>query len=347
MAKGRLLSAAVSLSLALAQQCTSSDWLVCAVSTPVTLTNWTSGALSGISLGNGLVSRSFVTSASGSPLFATWDYLSYLDSAGVSLLRTFSAEASVTLLSGGSPSIVASIGGATVAGHSGNASWVLVGPNEASMCSFVAQGPTASLGACEAACWANAACNIVNWIAGDVPANSDCVLKACAPGQFALSPYTGCDAWSLANATAGPVHSVNSGPYLNRSGLDAAGVLAPMASQLDFVGYSERLSGGEAHLRISSSITLARAGSAAPAARFAWTAGKRGSPPGIAWPPRGLSLTATFAGAAATPLEGLRVDVVYEVYEGSAALSKWVIVSAQPGSAAAALSVDTVEVRSC
>lgn len=76
-----------------------------------------------------------------------------------------------------------------------------------------------------------------------------------------------------------------------------------------------------------------------------WTPGKRGSPPETAWPPVGLTLTASFSGAAATALEGLRVDVIYEMYAGSAALSKWVSVSAAPGSAAAGLVVDGVQVR--
>lgn len=218
--------------------CSSSDWLVCPPSTPVSLVNWRSGALSGITLGNGLVSRSFVTQASSASLFSTWDYTSYLDSkAGVSLLRTFSAEATVTLhLPGGTP-FVASLGGAMVAGHSGPEIWTLVGTNEASMCEFVSQGPTDSLNACEAACWANAACTIVNWIAGDSPSTADCVLKSCSPGQYVLSPYPGCVAWALINATAAPVHSVNSGPYLNRTGLTEVGVLVPMASSLEFVGY--------------------------------------------------------------------------------------------------------------
>lgn len=236
-----LLCATAFVAVVRGQQCTSSDWLVCPIKTPVTATNWTLGALSGVTVGNGLVSRSFVTVASGAPLFATWDYVSFLDvSAGLSLVRSLSPEATITLQNPGDHApVVVSLGGATVAGHSGSESWQLAGHNQATECNFVSQGPTISLAACQAACWASSACTIVNWIAAASPADADCVLKSCSPGQFALTPYPGCDAWTLVNSTAGPVRSVTSGPYLNRTGLDSPGTLIPMPSPLDFVGYCE------------------------------------------------------------------------------------------------------------
>ena len=63
------------------------------------------------------------------------------------------------------------------------------------------------------------------------------------------------------------------------------------------------------------------------------------------WPPPGLTLRAAFAGAAGTPLEGLSLTVVYELYVGVPALSKWLLVSAAPGSPAASSTLDGVQVE--
>ena len=105
------------------------------------------------------------------------------------------------------------------------------------------------------------------------PSGADCVLKACQPGDWDLHPYPGCNVWATLAPPAGA--SVAGGPFLNRTNLAAPGVLAPVASSLAFVGWS----------------------TAPPAARFAWAAGRRGSPAGTPWPPPGLTLTARFAGA--------------------------------------------------
>lgn len=284
---------------ALASSCTSPDWLVCPPPTPVTVTKWTTGALSGITLTNGLVSRSWATSLSGVPAFALYDFRSLLDSGhGQSLVRSLNTEAVVTLNS----TLVVPIGGADVAAHMPPANWTQVGTDQAAGCAFVAQGPTDSLAACEAACWASSGCDAVNWIAPAPPGTAaDCVLRACQPGDWDLRPYPGCNVFATYAPSARS--SVSRGPFLNRTGLTDPGVLSPVSSLFTSTGWS----------------------TSAPVARFAWTAGKRGSPPETPWPPPGLTLTAHFSGSGAAA--GITVDVVYEMYVGSAAVSKWVVVS--------------------
>ena len=282
------------------------DHLVCPLgaAAPVELTPWTLGALSGVALGNGLLSRRFVTSASGTPVFATLDFRTFLDDvrdagaasgAGTSLLRALSPEARLVV---GGASV--DVGGVDAAGRAGAPRFSLVANNSQAPCTFVAQGPTASLDACLAACWSDATCNTVDWI----PAGgADCVLKSCAdPANPPLQPLAGCFVYTT---TAAAHASLAHGPFLNRSGIEAPGVLAPWPGAL---------------------VPLGPASSAPPAARFAWTPGRRGSSNSTPWPPRGLALSASFGGAPGSALEGLNVTVTYEMYEGVAALTKWLTV---------------------
>ena len=74
---------------------TASDWLVTAPTTPVTLTPWAEGSLSGLELSNGLISRRFAT---GLGSWATWDFVSHLEDHGdTSLIRALGPESVVTL----------------------------------------------------------------------------------------------------------------------------------------------------------------------------------------------------------------------------------------------------------
>jgi len=74
------------LSLPLIACSNDGDWLLQTSSpSPSTLTPWTSNALSGIILSNGLISRTFVINASGSSVFATYDLTSYVESIPVSI----------------------------------------------------------------------------------------------------------------------------------------------------------------------------------------------------------------------------------------------------------------------
>lgn len=330
--------------------CVSSDWLVCPSATPVGVTDWTQGSLSGITMSNGLVERSWITSASGVSTFALWDYRSLLDGMPLSLVRTLNQEATVTLAMSSNLANTTdlTVGGVTVAARPGPSNFTQIASNSASECTFVAQGPTDSLQSCLDACWGSA-CNIVNWIAGsaadsslsssgDEPASAaksnrdgaaikstasaDCVLKAC-PGNAIqnpdLSPLNGCDVYATSSPLPQSLINVNSCPYLNRTGLTAAGMLAPIPSPLVFQTWS----------------------TGAPVARFNWTAGRRPGPPSnVQWPPNGLTLTATFAVTdASSPWYGVQVNVHYEMYVGSPAFSKWVTVSmpASTASASAAL----------
>ena len=303
--------------------CTSDDWLVCPSTAPVALSNWTLGSLEGVTLSNGLVSRSWVTRTSGQSAWGLFDFVSYLDdggsgaSNGVSLLRTLDSEASITI-----NCAEVFMGGVVVAGRGGSPNFTLVAKDAQGTCAFVSQGPvTDDLNTCLAACWANTQCNMVNWIAPTGPGTSDCVFKTCPnPLSPPLSPLAGCDVY----ATTVPSSSrpgVNTGPFLNRSGLAQPGVLAPRPAAL---------------------IPL-RWHTSAPIPRFQWTAGRRGSPPDTPWPPSGITLTVEFTGAAGTSLAGIDVQVHYEMYVGSPSVSKWLTVGL--GSAAVPVTLDAITVE--
>jgi hypothetical protein len=298
--------------------CTSPDWLVCAPTTPVTLTNWTSNSLSGITLSNGLVSRSWITSATGLPAFALWDLRSSLDGPpSLSVLRTLAPEAQLVFstASGGNVSVAA--GGVVTSTGRGDGpyNFTSVANDSATECTFVAQGPTDSLHSCLSACWASSRCDIVNWIPGANASAADCVLKSCADpfNAPALSPYPTCQVWATAPAPNTGVNSVSQGPLLNRTGLDAPSALVPDPRSA---------------LLVPNGWTTGN-----PTARYNWTSGKRGSPPGIPFPPIGLQLVAHFSGVPGSALDGLLVDVVYEMYAGSPSIAKWVTVSLAPSAA--------------
>jgi hypothetical protein len=70
-----------------------------------------------------------------------------------------------------------------------------------------------------------------------------------------------------------------------------------------------------------------------PVAPFPWTAGTRGSPPDISWPPRGKTLSVVFT----APSEGVdprhaavEITLTYEIYDGVPLLSKWLTVAVLP-----------------
>ena len=77
------------------------DWLVPTTPLPSSsFTPWSSGSLSGFVLSNGLVSRTFITSASGAPTFSTFDLTSSLDGGAVSVLRALTPEAHLACAGG-------------------------------------------------------------------------------------------------------------------------------------------------------------------------------------------------------------------------------------------------------
>lgn len=99
--------------------------------------------------------------------------------------------------------------------------------------------------------------------------------------------------------------------YLNRSGL----VLRPDPSAFQFVGHDV----GPAQ------------------APYPWTPGRRGSDPKTPWPPAGARLRLNFTAPASVAVPShaaVRVAVVYELYEGTPILSKWVEVWLDPAAAA-------------
>jgi hypothetical protein len=289
------------------------DWLLDASPAASALTPWASGALSGVTLSNGLVSRSFVTSASGAPAWGTWDLTSHLDGAPASLLRAFAPEALLSCAGGCARRAPAPPPGAFALVAAGA---VATGGD----CAMVGHGDGTSLAACEASCWA-AACNAVNFKTAGAP--PDCVLRLCAdPAAPALSPEADYDVYAtlapvpaaaaaVGGLAAAPAlgRSVAAGAYLNRTGLDAPGALVPdpAAAALPFVNFS----------------------SGPLLAPFAWTPGARGSDASLAWPPRGLRVEANFG----APGAAWAVRIVYEIFDGVPLLSKRVEVT---GAAAAA-----------
>ena len=79
-----------------ASRCRKREALVVCLRTS-SLAPWSSGALAGLALSNGLVTRVFVTNASGAAVFATYDLLILLDSPdGESLLRGLSPDSLAT-----------------------------------------------------------------------------------------------------------------------------------------------------------------------------------------------------------------------------------------------------------
>jgi hypothetical protein len=306
------LACSASALAASALACSSADWLVCAPTTPVTVSTWKVSALSGVMLSNGLVSRSWITNASGSPAFGLWDFVSALDGPpGASLLRSLNPEAAVTL--NGTAMTAGGVG--VAASPRPPLNFTLIASNKMSGCTFVAQGPIQSLAVCQVACWASATCDIINWIPPIGGQAADCVLKACADPFAApsLSPLVGCFVYATAPAPA-PAHApVSSGPFLNRTGLARPGVLVATPSSLVFAGWT----------------------TFSPVARFTWAPGRRGSPPGAQWPPAGLGLTASFTGLPGSPFCGVNVSVHYEMYVGSPSVAKWLTVvplsSSPPG----------------
>ena len=93
------LAVAVAVGAACARaQAPPADWLLApsGSAAPSSLAPWSSGALAGLALSNGLVTRVFVTNASGAAVFATYDLVNLLDSPdGESLLRGLSPEATL------------------------------------------------------------------------------------------------------------------------------------------------------------------------------------------------------------------------------------------------------------
>lgn len=298
------------LPLAAPAACTAPDWLVCAPTTPPAVASWTDGSISGITLSNTLISRSWVLNASGVAAFGLLDFRSELDEAswtgapgaGVSLLQALTPEAILTL-NGTS----VSVGGLATSARGGSPNFTLVGVNEYTTCSFVAQGPTGSLDTCLAACFADGACNIVDWIPPSNSTAADCVFKNCpTPLAPSLAPYAGCYVYATDVAPESPAPPiVTSGPFLNRTLLSQPGVLIPLPGALVFTGYTV----------------------GAPTAAYNWTAGKRGSPAGLSWPPAGIALQVAFTGAPGSVLAGIDVRVSYEMYTGSPSMTKWVTVA--------------------
>lgn len=306
-----LLTAATTAACAIA----SGDWLLTPLSaaTPATVAPWTQGSLAGVVLSNGLISRTFVTSASGTPTWATLDMQTMLDEpSGESILRALSPEA-ILSCAGCASSRALPVP---------PAAFQLIGNNSAAVsgdCTFVAQGDATNLTTCQASCWLSSACTTVNYAPGGA-AQGDCVLRACAnPLQPALSPYAGFQVYSTmmtaaSNSTpigglvAGPSlgRNVNLQAYFNRTGTYDAGALLPTpASQFAYTGYTT--------------------GPIQP--NFAWTPGSRGADPSIPWPPPGLRLTASFTGSPSGPWAGVAAAIIYEMYQGLPLMSKWLELS--------------------
>jgi len=296
--------------------CSHPDWLICPPTTAVTITNWTQGSLNGITLSNGLVSRSWVTNATGISVFGLWDFTSSLEdypytTSTDTLLRSLTPEGTVSfVLPPGLPNgtvVDVPIGGLTINNNRpGNQNFTLIANNSMTNCPFYSQGPIDSLNSCLTACWNTTNCDIVNWIPDPSnPQNNDCVLRYC-DDPFTnpmLSGYTNCFVY----ATSPPpnkVSPINYGPFLNRTALSNPNVLIPYSNVLIYNGYT-----------INN-----------PSARFNWTAGRRGAPTDINWPPLGLSLTTYFTGSTNSPYAGLDIQVHYEMYVGSPTITKWITV---------------------
>jgi hypothetical protein len=259
------------------------DWLVPTTPLPSSsFTPWSSGSLSGFVLSNGLVSRTFITSASGAPTFSTFDLTSSLDGGAVSVLRALTPEAHLACAGGCSSRPLPLPPG----------SFTRVAVDHAAAggdCPFLSQGNTTSLAACQADCW-SAECNAVNWATSGAP---DCVLRRCAnPLAPGVTPYPGFDVWTttaplpqgattVGGLVAAPAlgRSVATGAYLNRTGLDAPGMLIPnpTSAVLPFIN-------------VTTGPLLAG---------WSWTPGARFSDPTLPWPPRGLRVEALFGGAGA------------------------------------------------
>jgi len=89
----------------------------------------------------------------------------------------------------------------------------------------------------------------------------------------------------------------------------------------------------------AAAFQLAGHAVSSPQAPYPWTPGSRGSDPSTPWPPLGVRLTLSFVPPADVVLPAhaaVRVDVVYELYQGIPLVSKWVEVSLDPAAAAAA-----------
>lgn len=281
---------------------TCDDWLVpSSPPLPSTLTTWTSNSLSGITLSNGLISRSFVTSASSLSVFGTYDFVSYLDAAPVSLLRALSPEGIVTCSGCGQSPMPPN-------------AFTLLANNSAvtsNDCANVGQGAIDSLLSCQLSCWNTTNCNAINW-----SPLSDCVLRSCVnPSNPELSPLSGFSVYITLVAPQGPSvsigglittpsfgRSVSTGAYLNRTGLDAQGVLIPDTASTAFT-----------FLNYSTGPLLAP---------FSWTLGSRNSDPSIPWPPPGLRLEILFFGGSVGQWQGVYAKVIYECFDGIPLLSK-------------------------
>ena len=337
-----------------AQSQAPADWLLIPRGSEArsTLTPWSSNALAGLAIGNGLVERRFVTNASGVAVFGTWDLRSFLDIPdGESLLRGLSPEATLACVG----CAAAARGPQPGPGQA----FRLIANNSAvvsSDCVNVGQGDDSSLAACEASCWAQGVCNAVNYADKEEPLSSsgtrhgadglvrrkpaprvrgtDCVLRVCTNAMAPqLTPMTGFAVYATPAAAAtnstrigGLVGGagrgdLSSGPYFNRTGLDAAGALLPDP-------------GAEA-------FSLASIEQGPTRARFNWTRGARGADPSIPWPPPGLRLSATFTGSG--NWDGVTATVIYEIYDGIPLIAKWVELSGAAGTAAVILDAVVVE----
>ena len=283
--------------------CTNEDWLLQTTSpSPSTLTPWSSNALSGVILSNGLISRTFVTSASSSSVFATYDLTSYVDAIPVSILRGLSPESILTCEDCNTSTPMPLNAFTLIANNSAVTS---------SDCVFVGQGAIDSLQSCEQSCWNTTSCNAINW-----SPLSDCVLRTCInPLNPQLSPFEGFLVYTTLIAPQGPTislgglitspsfqRSVSTGAFLNRTDLDSPGVLIPNPTSNTFT-----------FLNYSTGPLLAP---------FQWTPGSRNSDPTIPWPPPGLRLEVLFYAGLETQWKGVYVKVIYEIFDGIPLLSK-------------------------
>lgn len=293
--------------------CTHPDWVICPPTDSVTVTEWTDGSLSGITLSNTLISRSWVTKATSSPVFGVWDYVTYLDNpvSGNTLLRSLTPEATLSIYFPGL--LNSTVDTLTVGGiranntRPGRVNFTLVGNNSMTNCPFYGQGPIDSLDSCLNACWTTNECDAVNWIPSPGnPPNNDCVLRFCSDPftDPMLSPYNGSYVYVTLPNTINNIQTINYGPFLNRTGLTVPHAIVPLSTTFMYNGYTV----------------------SAPVPRYNWTAGRRGSPTDVVWPPNGLSLTIDFIGAVASPYAGLNVQIHYELYVGSPVLTKWVTI---------------------
>ena len=131
--------------------------------------------------------------------------------------------------------------------------------------------------------------------------DSDSLLRAFAPEVTLFASVNTSLGWPVGGLSSGPHlnRSVTHGPFLNRTGLDAPGALVPTPSAFTFVNYT------------SGPIV----------AEYAWTPGSRGSDPSLPWPPKGLSVIASFLGVA-PPFLGCAFTLTYDMFDGLPAMSK-------------------------